>query len=231
MRHWRTYRSQAISDVPLLGYAGAAVLAVCLLTGLILTGQALFGVKTWAWLRYLHLISTLLGGAITVPHLMLAFWRRRNQETYRTTMKWVLTGAGSAVAATVIVMLCTAGYSGIKYRNVFPADYSFAYGANRPSRQVLPTQRPTEPSIRARLRVQKPAVRRAPPHVLGIGIPRRIRSAMEWRFQSRLGRWTAGRVSSPTPLKSGRCDKSRRGCLLPAGTLNWAQSAIGSNSP
>ena len=59
IRHWRTYRSQAMSDVLLLGYAGAAVLAVCILSGVILTGQALFGVKTWAWLRYLHLISTL----------------------------------------------------------------------------------------------------------------------------------------------------------------------------
>ena len=65
-RHWRTYRSQAMSDALLLGYAGACVLAVCILSGLILTGQALFGVKTWAWLRYLHLISTLLGVAATL---------------------------------------------------------------------------------------------------------------------------------------------------------------------
>lgn len=52
VRHWKTYRSQAMSDVLLLGYAGAGVLSVCILSGLILTGQALFGVKTWAWLRY-----------------------------------------------------------------------------------------------------------------------------------------------------------------------------------
>ena len=71
-RHWRTYRSQAMSDALLLGYAGACVLAVCILSGLILTEQALFGMKTWAWLRYLHLISTLLGVAATLPHLVLA---------------------------------------------------------------------------------------------------------------------------------------------------------------
>jgi hypothetical protein len=40
-----------MSDVLLLGYAGAAVLALCVLSGLVLTGQALFGEKTWAWLR------------------------------------------------------------------------------------------------------------------------------------------------------------------------------------
>ena len=132
MRHWRAYRSQAMSDVLLLGYAGAALLAVCILSGLILTGQALFGVKTWAWLRYLHLISTLLGVAMTAPHLALAFWRRRNQETYRAAMKWGLAGAGATLAASALVVFCSASYSGTKYRNIFPADYSFAYGANRP---------------------------------------------------------------------------------------------------
>ena len=132
VRHWRTYRSQAMSDALLLGYAGACVLAVCILSGLILTGQALFGVKTWAWLRYLHLISTLLGVAATLPHLVLAFWRRRNRETYRAAMRWASAGVCCTLATTAVVELCTASYSGTRYRNIFPADYSYAYGANRP---------------------------------------------------------------------------------------------------
>lgn len=132
LQHWKSYRSQAMSDVLLLGYAGACVLAVCLLSGLLLTGQGLFGVKTWAWLRYVHLISTLLGVAATVPHLALAFWRRRNEETYRAALGWVSTLSGVTLGAVVVVGLCTASYSGIHYRNNFPTDYSFAYGANRP---------------------------------------------------------------------------------------------------
>jgi hypothetical protein len=108
------------------------VLAVCILSGLILTGQALFGMKTWAWLRYLHLISTLLGVAATLPHLVLAFWRRRNRETYRTAMSWASAGVGCTLLTIVAVVLCTASYSGTKYRNIFPADYSYDYGANRP---------------------------------------------------------------------------------------------------
>jgi len=132
VRHWRTYRSQAMSDALLLGYAGACVLTICILSGLILTGQALFGVKTWAWLRYLHLISTLLGVAATLPHLVLAFWRRRNRETHRAAMRWALAGVGCTLATTAVVVLCTAYYSGTQYRNIFPADYSYAYGPNRP---------------------------------------------------------------------------------------------------
>jgi hypothetical protein len=131
-RHWRTYRSQAMSDALLLGYAGACVLAVCILSGLILTGQGLVGAKTWAWMRYLHLISTLLGVAATLPHLVLALWRRRNRETYRAAIRWASAGVGSTLATIVVIVLCAASYSGTKYRNVFPADYSYAYGANRP---------------------------------------------------------------------------------------------------
>jgi hypothetical protein len=131
-QHWKTYRTQVMSDVLLLGYAGACVLGVCFLSGLIVTGQALFGAKSWAWLRYLHLISTLLGVAMTLPHLTLAFWRRRNQATIRAAATWGLTAIGSTAATIAIAVLCTSAYSGTKYQNRFPADYSFAYGANRP---------------------------------------------------------------------------------------------------
>lgn len=132
LRHWKTYRTQAMSDVLLLGYAGAGLLAICMLSGLIVTGQALFGVKTWSWLRYLHLVSTLLGVAMTLPHLTLAFWRRRNLTVVLATAGWSLTLAGSTVAAIAVVSLCTVAYPGTRYRNSFPVDYSFAYGANRP---------------------------------------------------------------------------------------------------
>ena len=132
VRHWRAYRSQAMSDVLLLGYVGAGVLAICMLSGLIVTCQALFAVKTWAWLRDLHLISTLLGVALTMPHLTMAFWRRRSRETYRAATGWTLTLLGGTAGALIVVAACTAAYSGTNYQNRFPADYSFPYGANRP---------------------------------------------------------------------------------------------------
>jgi hypothetical protein len=132
VRHWKTYRTQARSDVLLLGYAGACVLGVCLFSGLILTGQALFGVKTWAWLRYLHLISTLLGLAATLPHFVIAFWRRRNSEPSRAAVRWIATAMGGTLAGVVLIGLGSTLYSGTKYQNRFPAGYSYAYGANRP---------------------------------------------------------------------------------------------------
>lgn len=121
-----------MSDVLLLGYAGACVLGVCLLSGLLLTGQALFAVKTWAWLRYLHLISTLLGLAATLPHFALAYWRRRHLEVNRAAAAWIGTTLGGTLAGVALIGMCSAAYSGIKYRDLFPADYSYAYGTNRP---------------------------------------------------------------------------------------------------
>lgn len=121
-----------MSDVLLLGYAGACVLGVCLLSGLIVTGQSLFGVKTWAWLRYLHLISTLLGLAATLPHFALAYWRRRHTEVSRAAAAWIGTALGGTLAGVAVIGVCSAAYSGTRYQNHFPADYSYAYGANRP---------------------------------------------------------------------------------------------------
>ena len=60
-RHWKDYAGQALNDVLLLGYVGLGALAICEVSGLWVTGQALFGIRTSPWLRYTHLISTLRG--------------------------------------------------------------------------------------------------------------------------------------------------------------------------
>lgn len=130
--HWKTYRTQAMSDVLLVGYAGACILAICIATGLGLTVQALFFTRTWAWLRYLHLISTLLGVAAVLPHVVLAYWRRRKTDPFRAVANWVTVSFGTTFLAISLVWLCSAAYSGTKYQNRFPADYSYAYGPTRP---------------------------------------------------------------------------------------------------
>src|SRR6266498_770217 len=51
VRHWKDYSDQALSDVLLLGYVGIGALAICLVSGLLVTWQALLGIKTSSWLR------------------------------------------------------------------------------------------------------------------------------------------------------------------------------------
>ena len=131
-RHWRDYSDQALSDVLVLGYVGIGALAICLVSGLLVTGEALLGVKTSSMLRYVHLISTLLFVAVTVPHILIAWWRRRTAEYTRGATGWLVTGTVTTVAGVCLIGVFTADYSGTKYRNQFPPDYSFAFGKERP---------------------------------------------------------------------------------------------------
>lgn len=132
IRHWQDYRDQALSDVLLLGYVGVGALAICLVSGLAVTGQALASVKTSPWLRYVHLVSTLLTLAAATPHILIAWWRRRGTEASRGAGAWLGAGTLAVVAGVGLTMALTLAYSGTNYHNQFPADYSYAFGRNRP---------------------------------------------------------------------------------------------------
>ncbi|HZP61789.1 MAG TPA: multiheme c-type cytochrome [Terriglobales bacterium] len=132
VRHWNDYSDQALSDVLLLGYVGIGALTICLASGLLVTGQALLGLKTSSWLRYIHLISTLLTVAATVPHIFIAWWRRRRAEASRGAAGWLVAGAAVTLVGVGLVAAFTLAYSGTKYHNTFPPDYSYAFGKDRP---------------------------------------------------------------------------------------------------
>jgi hypothetical protein len=132
VRHWKDYSHQALSDVLLLGYVGIGALAICVTSGLFVTGQALFGIRTSPWLRYTHLVSTLLTLAALVPHVFIAWWRRRKTEASRGAAGWLGAGGAVSVAGVILIGILTLSYAGTKYRNKFPADYSFPFGKDRP---------------------------------------------------------------------------------------------------
>ena len=130
--HWWDYRRWALSNVVLLGYVALIGLVVCAASGVVLTWQAIVGVKISAVWRQTHLISTfvMLGGL--VPHLLFVALKAFKGEA-STAARAYLWQTG----AVVVVALLAAGglsftYSGAKYVNQFPSDYSFLYGTNRP---------------------------------------------------------------------------------------------------
>ena len=130
--HWKDYAHQALSDVLLLGYVGLGALAICEVSGFWLSGQALFGIRTSAWLRYTHLISTLLTFAASVPHIVIAWWRSRNFEVTKQAREWLGASVAATLAGIVVIAVLTFVYAGTKYRNEFPADYSYPFGKDRP---------------------------------------------------------------------------------------------------
>ena len=130
--HWNDYRDQALSDVLLLGYVGLGALAVCLVSGLLVMGQALVSVSTSPWLRYKHLTSTLLVLAAGGAHILIAWWRRRRAEGVEGAEAWLVSGLVASLAGVAVIAGVTFGYSGTKYHNQFPSDYNYAFGRNRP---------------------------------------------------------------------------------------------------
>jgi hypothetical protein len=130
--HVRQYQSYAWSHITLLGWLALVGLAVACITGLVLTIQALVGMKTPAGLRTTHLVATLVMVAGLLPHLLFTAFKKRGAEADSAVpvfFKRSLTIAGAALALSLGLLFV---YSGPRYQNRFPADYSFLYGTNRP---------------------------------------------------------------------------------------------------
>ncbi len=139
IRHWTNYKGYAFSHVVILGYVGLVGLAVCTLSGLVVTVQGLFGGRmSGAW-RQVHLISTFVTLVPTIPHVMLVLFRLGpGHERRKAFGYW-----GWSKLATIVGLLAIGGlyvaYPGRQYVNEFPDDYSMLYGEDRPFAPSLAT--------------------------------------------------------------------------------------------
>jgi hypothetical protein len=132
VRHWREYRKQAVSDVVVLGYAMAAFLALCLASGLVVTAQALFGIRTSAGWRDAHLVSTIGLVAAGAAHVALAFFRSRKVGLAPEAWRGLAWAAGVCLLMLTLPVLSSGVYAGRKLHNRLPADYRYLYGKDRP---------------------------------------------------------------------------------------------------
>jgi hypothetical protein len=126
--HWKDYKSQALSDVLVIGYVAFGALFICLASGLVVTWQGLFGMKTSALWRNIHLGSTIATLAASVAHGVMSYLRRKSERA--SGLVWI------GAVASVLMVAGGAGlaalYSGTKYVNEFPKDYSTIYGKDKP---------------------------------------------------------------------------------------------------
>lgn len=132
LRHRMDYRDWAMSHVTVLGYVALLALALCSVSGLVLMGEAVFGVRTSALWRQAHLISTLGMLAGLLPHMVFVWIKARQGEAAPAARGYVWQSLGAAAVGVVLVAALPALYSGVKYVNKFPADYNYLYGTNRP---------------------------------------------------------------------------------------------------
>lgn len=131
-RHWSAYRTYAPSHITVLGYLGLAALVLCAVSGLVLTWEGLFGIRTQGSWRTIHLVTGLVTFGALLPHVLFSFLRARRQGTIRGSLGFVGNVLAINVAGIAVIVGLTLVYSGIRYQNQFPKDYSFLFGKNRP---------------------------------------------------------------------------------------------------
>ncbi len=130
--HFQDYRRYTISQAVLVGYVAVLGLFVCSTSGVVISAQAVFGVKTSLLWRRIHLISTFVTLAGIVPHLVVAWCKSRKTEMAGPAGAYLWRAAALMLAGVAVTIAAPRLYSGVKYNNRFPSDYSFLYGTNRP---------------------------------------------------------------------------------------------------
>jgi hypothetical protein len=139
IRHLAVYWTRPLNATVLMGYlAGAAALAA-VVSGVVLTAQALFGrLISYAW-DTVHIVSTFALVAFVVPHLLVILLRDRMLRgrpeaagLLRTQRAALLRSGALAAVLALPVLILWAAYPADRLDHEFPAGYTFPYGPDRP---------------------------------------------------------------------------------------------------
>lgn len=131
-RHVAVYRTYAASHITVLGWVALAGLAAVSASGVVLMVQAIVGMRTTAFWRQVHLLATLVMLAGLAPHLVASALRQRKTAPVPGLARCAVQATGLAVLGCALCYGLAVAYSGTRYVNTFPEDYSFLYGTNRP---------------------------------------------------------------------------------------------------
>ena len=148
LRHWRNYRSIRLSHVVLTGYFAMTATVTLVVSGVILTAQALFGTRispAWDWV---HIAATFALMAAVVPHVVTLILRAVRAGMTPTASASTLVpsvrrfGVGTgyvALGCSVPILLATIAYRPPQLVNELPSDYSYVYGPKKPFSPSLAT--------------------------------------------------------------------------------------------
>lgn len=139
IRHFLRYWRNTMSHILLLGYLGTAAVILCAVSGIVLTYQSALATRiSYAW-DTVHIITTIAIIAFVVPHLLVIVFRDRKARAVASAGDVPAMagpyGKGTLVftlASLALVALAAYAYRGPKLNHVFPDDYSFKYGKDRP---------------------------------------------------------------------------------------------------
>jgi len=130
--HWADYRRYNLSDTLLLGYVSAVAILVCLASGIVVTYQGLFALRMSPVWRNTHLYSTWAALLTGLVHIVLVWFRNRRRSPRPRALPLVWQSLAFTFIGVIAAFALARVYSGPRYVNEFPEDYSYLYGEDRP---------------------------------------------------------------------------------------------------
>ncbi len=136
-RHWKVRRKGKLSHYQLMGYIAVVLLIACLLSGVVLTWQGVFGTKIDLGWDFVHLITGLAMAIFIIVHLAMVVIRKINKES----SKLALAGArhsyyGWSIAVCIVFVLIgltwEVVYESPELRTAFDEKYNWRFGEDRP---------------------------------------------------------------------------------------------------
>ncbi len=129
VRHFLVWFRQNFTAVMVFGYALAAMVIVCLLSGVVLTWQAAVGPKMSPGWDLVHLVTGIGVLALIALHVVLAFLRRlpvaRRTDEFRRAHRTFARGSVAWIAGSVaLVVLVAATWPTTDYEFDPPARYT-----------------------------------------------------------------------------------------------------------
>ena len=146
LRHWRIYRSIRVSHVVLTGYFSMLTSMVLVVSGVVLTAQALFGTRIDPRWDLVHVVATFGLVASVVPHVVTLLLRARRArgsvggDALRASTRGFALVTWCVTAVLAVMVAAAAGvYRPPALVNTLPHDYSYVYGPKRPFAPSLAT--------------------------------------------------------------------------------------------
>ncbi|MHC5109348.1 MAG: multiheme c-type cytochrome [Planctomycetota bacterium] len=136
-RHWWLRYHGKLNHFQLLGYVSAALLLAIIVSGLVLTWQALFATRiSYSW-NQVHIVTGIAFTVTVLTHVVMLWTRKVNAPEAAAALsraRWSF--LGKCVGATCVLLVLHVGTSVLHrpapVRNQFPDDYSWKYGEDRP---------------------------------------------------------------------------------------------------
>ena len=138
-RHWNQVRRQPFTHLQATGYTGLAVLLAFIVTGLILTWQAAFGLGISSLADLIHIASGLAAAGLVGVHLGAVIVRDRKRlgtpeglALRAARRRFGLDALACLGGAALVVVVLQASYEDPDLTWKLPEGYGFAYGTDRP---------------------------------------------------------------------------------------------------